>query len=72
MELLAASTLPRLDYLQENRVSWMYNCIHNILAPEELMWLNVQNSSFTDFSDVPEMYGYRVNDTVMDFLKSYS
>lgn len=61
-----------LDYLQENGISWMYNCIHNILAPEELMWLNGNNSNFTEFSDVPDMYGYRVNLTIMEFLKSYS
>lgn len=61
-----------LDYLQENGISWMYNCIHNILAPEELMWLNGNNSNFTDFSDVQDMYGYRVNQTIMEFLKSYS
>lgn len=61
-----------LDFLQENGISWMYNCIHNILAPEELMWLNETNSPFTDFSDVPNMYGYRVNNEVMNFLKSYS
>jgi len=61
-----------LDYLQENGIGWMYNCIHNILAPEELMWLNKNNSNFTDYSDIPDMYGYRVNNTVMDFLKSYS
>ena len=61
-----------LDYLRENDISWMYNCIHNILAPEELMWLNGNNSNFTEFSDVPDMYGYRVNQTIMEFLKSYS
>ena len=60
-----------LDYLQENGISWMYNCIHNILAPEEIMWLNEASTQFTEFSDVPDMYGYRVNDTVMEFLKSY-
>lgn len=61
-----------LDYLQENGIGWMYNCIHNILAPESLMWLNEQNSNFTDFSDVPDMYYYQVNNTIMDFLKSYT
>lgn len=61
-----------LDFLQENGIGWMYNCIHNILAPEELMWLNESNSQFTCYSDVPDMYGYRVNNEVMDFLKSYS
>ena len=61
-----------LDYLQENGIGWMYNCIHNILAPETQMGLNAQNSNFTDFSDVPGMYYYQVNNTVMDFLKSYT
>jgi len=61
-----------LDYLQENGIGWMYNCIHNILAPRNLMWLNDRNSQFTEYSNVPDMYGYRVNQTVMEFLKSYS
>lgn len=61
-----------LDYLKENGISWMYNCIHNILAPEELMWMNKTNTQFTEFEDVPNMYKYRVNTEVMDFLKSYS
>lgn len=61
-----------LDHLRENGIGWMYNCIHNILAPKELMWLNDKNSNFTEFSDVPDMYGYWVNQMVMEFLKSYS
>lgn len=61
-----------LDFLRENGIGWMYNCIHNILAPEEQMWLNESNSQFTGYSDVPDMYGYQVNTEVMDFLKSYS
>ena len=61
-----------LDFLQKNRIGWMYNCIHNILAPEELMWMNESNSQFTCYSDVLNMYGYRVNTEVMDFLRSYS
>ena len=61
-----------LDYLQENGIGWMYNCIHNILAPPALMGLNKDNSNFTEFADVPDMFGYQVNQTIMEFLKSYS
>lgn len=61
-----------LDYLKENNIGWMYNCIHNILAPPALMWLNQNNSQFTEFSQVPDMFGYSVNDTIMEFLKSYT
>lgn len=61
-----------LDALRKNNIGWMYNCIHNILAPDELMWLNENNSLFTDITEVPDMYGYCVNNTVMNLLKSYS
>lgn len=60
-----------LKALKSNNIPWMYNCVHNILAPEELMWLNSSNSSFRDFSDVPDMYRYKVNNKVMDMLKSF-
>lgn len=60
-----------LQAYKNNGIGWMYNCVHNILAPESLMWLNGENSKFTDFSDVPDMYGYQVNNTVMDMLKRF-
>ena len=61
-----------LDALEKNGVGWMYNCTHNIVAPENLMWLNKYNSKFTDFSEIKNMYGYSVNNQILDFLKSYS
>lgn len=60
-----------LKALRDNQVSWMYNCVHNILAPEPLMWLNKENSAFTDFSDT-DIPKYKVNNAVMELLKSYS
>lgn len=60
-----------LQAYKDNGIGWMYNCVHNILAPESLMWLNNKNSKFTDFSNVPDMYGYQVNNTVMDMLKRF-
>ncbi|MCM1257906.1 MAG: hypothetical protein NC307_08635 [Roseburia sp.] len=56
---------------KENGIGWMYNAIHNILAPRELMWLNSENSLFEDFSDVEDMHGYQVNHDVMKMLKSF-
>ncbi len=43
----------------------------NVLALEELLWLNAANSKFTKFSEVPYMYGYLVNDVVMDMRKRF-
>lgn len=60
-----------LQAYKENGIGWMYNCVHNILAPESLMWFNKENSKFTDFSKVSNMYGYQVNNTIMDMLKKY-
>lgn len=60
-----------LQAYKDTGTSWMYNCVHNILAPQSLMWLNKKNSKFTDFSNVPDMYGYQVNNTVMDMLKRF-
>ncbi|GAB6109798.1 cellulase family glycosylhydrolase [Fusibacter bizertensis] len=59
-----------LKALKENHISWMYNCTHNILAPEPLMWLNGQNSMFTEFADtsIPK---YKENVSVMEMLKSF-
>lgn len=59
-----------LQAYKENGIGWMYNCVHNILAPESLMWFNKENSKFTDFSKVSNMYGYQVNNTIMDMLKN--
>lgn len=60
-----------LQALKDANVGWMFNCIHNIFAPEELMWMNRQNTLFTEYSSVPDMYGYSINDTVMNLLKQY-
>lgn len=60
-----------LQAYKQNGIGWMYNCVHNILAPESLMWFNRENSKFTDFSNVPNMYGYQVNNTIMDMLKRF-
>lgn len=60
-----------LTALKNNHIGWMFNCVHNVLAPEELLWLNAANSKFTAFSEVPGMYGYLVNDVVMDLLKRF-
>lgn len=60
-----------LQAYKEHEIGWMYNCVHNILAPESLMWLNKENSKFTNFSKIPDMYGYQVNNTVMDMLKRF-
>ncbi len=60
-----------LTALKDNQISWMYNCVHNILAPEPLMWLNEANSSFTEFSET-EIPKYKVNTAVMEMLKLFS
>ena len=60
-----------LSALKNNGIGWMYNASHSILAPENLMGLNAENSRFTEFSDVPNMYSYQVNNVVMDMLKRY-
>lgn len=60
-----------LQAYKDHGIGWMYNCIHNILAPKELMWLNSENSRFTDFSNVPALYRYQVNNQVMELLKRF-
>ncbi|MDD4844671.1 MAG: cellulase family glycosylhydrolase [Anaerotignum sp.] len=59
-----------LDALRENHIGWMYNCVHNVLAPEKLLWLNDENSDFAEFSET-DILNYQVNDVVMDMLKRY-
>jgi hypothetical protein len=61
-----------LDALSRNKIPWMYNCIHNILAPEQGMWLNANNSSFTEFNTVGELLPqYQENVIVTQMLKKY-
>ena len=56
--------------LKKNNIGWMYNCVHNILAPKGLMWLNENNSSFIQFSKT-SIPNYSVNDKIMNLLKKY-
>jgi hypothetical protein len=59
-----------LKALQDNHIGWMYNCVHGILAPHDLMWLNDTNTSFTEFERLKNS-SYLVNTNVMDMLKRY-
>lgn len=59
-----------LNALKINQISWMYNCTHNVLAPEPLMWLNEKNSMFTEFADT-DIPKYKENVRVMEMLKSF-
>ena len=73
------STLPPAEYvayhetwlsaLQEHQIPWMYNCIHNILAPIGLMWHN-QTHGFTDFRQVPGM-PYQENVLITQMLQRF-
>lgn len=61
-----------LEALSRNKIPWMYNCIHNILAPEQAMYLNADNSSFTEFNAVGELLPqYQENEIVTKMLKKY-
>ena len=59
-----------LEAFRKNNIGWMYNCVHNILAPKDLMWLNDKNSSFKEFSEAG-FAKYQVNDDVMNMLKRF-
>ncbi len=59
-----------LKALKINHISWMYNCTHNVLAPEPLMWLNEKNSMFTEFADT-DIPKYKENVRVIEMLKSF-
>lgn len=59
-----------LKLCKENEIGWMYNCVHNFLAPEDMMWLNRQNSKFTEFSET-DIPNYVVNDAIRDMLVQY-
>lgn len=61
-----------LTALKNNNIGWMYNCIHNILAPQDIMWLNSTNSKFTKFEKVETIPNYYANKAITDMLKRYS
>jgi hypothetical protein len=58
-----------LDALSSHQISWMYNCIHNIFAPIDLMWQN-QSAGFTQFITVEGM-PYEENVFITDMLRKY-
>lgn len=58
-----------LGALKQQQIPWMYNCIHNILAPIDLMWFN-QSHGFTDFSQVPGM-PYQENVLITEMLQRF-
>ncbi len=60
-----------LKALEKNKIPWMYNCIHNIFAPNQVMYLNADNSDFMEFQNVKELPQYEVNTAVLDMLKAY-
>jgi len=59
-----------LRAVKENHISWMFNCTHNVLAPEPLMWLNEKNSMCTEFADT-DIPKYKENVRVIEMLKSF-
>jgi hypothetical protein len=58
-----------LEALKQHQIPWMYNCIHNILAPIDLMWHN-QSHGFTDFRQVPGM-PYQENVLITEMLQRF-
>ncbi|MBA4385516.1 MAG: hypothetical protein C0410_12330 [Anaerolinea sp.] len=58
-----------LTALRNNNISWAYNCQHNILAPEEVLWLN-KEAGFSDILQVPDT-PFLENRGVVEFLKKY-
>jgi len=58
-----------LNALKEHQISWMYNCIHNILAPMDLMWHN-RSHGFTDFRFVSGM-PYQENVLITEMLQRF-
>lgn len=61
-----------LEFLREKGIGWMYNCVHNILGPRSLIWLNGAPGgiAFRNFSQWEDTC-YTVNDDIMNLLKDY-
>jgi hypothetical protein len=58
-----------LDALGSHQIPWMYNCIHNILAPMEIMWQN-ESAGFTQFRQAQGL-PYMENALITDMLRKY-
>ena len=58
-----------LKALKANHIPWAYNCLHNVLAPKSVLWLN-QDAGFSNIIQV-EGTPFLENKGIVDFLKSY-
>lgn len=58
-----------LTALKNNNISWAYNCMHNVLAPENVLWLN-KEAGFSDIIQVPGT-PFLENRGVVEFLKKF-
>lgn len=58
-----------LKALKANHIPWAYNCLHNVLAPESVLWLN----QAAGFSNIIKVDGtpFLENKGIVEFLKSY-
>ncbi len=58
-----------LEVLKEHNIGWMYNCIHNILAPPDIMWQGqAQGFTVTPIDGTP----YYENREITDMLVSFA
>ena len=58
-----------LKALKANHIPWAYNCLHNVLAPESVLWLN-QDAGFSNIIKV-DGTPFLENKGIVDFLKGY-
>jgi hypothetical protein len=58
-----------LKALKANHIPWAYNCLHNVLAPASVLWLN-QDAGFSNIIKV-DGTPFLENKGIVDFLKGY-
>ncbi len=59
-----------LEVLQEHNIGWMYNCIHNILAPPDIMWQGqAQGFTVTPIEGTPYFENREITDMLVSFAQ---
>ncbi len=59
-----------LEILDEHNIGWMYNCIHNILAPPDIMWQGqAQGFTVTPIEGTPYFENREITDMLVSFAQ---
>ncbi len=59
-----------LEVLKEHNIGWMYNCMHNILAPPDIMWQGqAQGFTVTPIEGTPYFENREITDMLVSFAQ---